>query len=117
MAANILNLNSDVGKIFLLNNFKGDTYQTTTRLVQEKEIKRSQKRFQNLKQVDEECACEENIEDIIGLNYATFKEPLIPQGQFREFIESNQEKTQMIKNFSNWIVLIYMETLQTFILN
>lgn len=102
MAANILNLNSDVGKIiFTFNNFKGDTYQTTTRLVPRKGDKKEVRRdFKILKQVEEEWqACEENIEDIIGLNYANFKRTiLIPQGQFREFIELKpSEKNQMMQ--------------------
>lgn len=102
MAANILNLNSDLGKIiFTFNNFKGDTYQTTTRLVPRKGDKKDVRRdFKILKLVQEEWqVCEESIEEIIGLNYANFKRTiLIPQGQFREFIELKpSEKNQMMQ--------------------
>lgn len=102
MSSNLLNLNANAGKIiFTFKNFKGSQYQTNTRLIPRKgnraEVRRE---FKILEWKNEEwVAADQNMEEIIGLNYSNFKRTiLIPQGQFREFIELKpSDKNQMMQ--------------------
>lgn len=88
MAANILNLNSNEGYIeFTFENYKGKQYRTIVIYKRTKSrINRTYKKH-IWKNGDWE-ATEEEMDDIIGISYDNFKRSiLIPQGQFREFIE------------------------------
>lgn len=106
MAANLLNLNSEAGKIiFTFKNFKGLKFQTITRLIPRKgnrsEVRRD---FKVLAWENEAWVnCHLTMEEIIGLNYANFKRTiLIPQGQFREFIELKPaDKNLMMQELFN----------------
>ena len=103
-AYNMMNLKSNRSFIaFDFMNFENKKFRAT------REFKRNSKNFEDVKApnvIFYECKEENwipleksNAEEIIGLSYANFKRTIIiPQGQFKEFIELGAtERTNMMK--------------------
>ena len=103
-AYNMMNLKSNLSYIeFDFYNFEEKLFRTT------REFKRNSKRFEDVKsptvvfyeQKDNEWIPlnHSKAEEIIGLSYENFKRTIIiPQGQFKEFIELGaKDRTQMMK--------------------
>lgn len=103
-AYNMMNLKSNLSYIeFDFYNFEQKLYRAT------REFKRNSKRFEDVKsptvvfyeQKDNEWIPlnHSKAEEIIGLSYENFKRTIIiPQGQFKEFIELGaKDRTQMMK--------------------
>ncbi|WP_413533932.1 AAA family ATPase [Empedobacter brevis] len=103
-AYNMMNLKSNLSYIeFDFYNFEQKLYRAT------REFKRNSKRFEDVKsptvvfyeQKDNEWIPlnHTKAEEIIGLSYENFKRTIIiPQGQFKEFIELGaKDRTQMMK--------------------
>ena len=103
-AYNMMNLKSNLSYIeFDFFNFEQKLYRAT------REFKRNSKRFEDVKsptvvfyeQKDTEWIPlnHSKAEEIIGLSYENFKRTIIiPQGQFKEFIELGaKDRTQMMK--------------------
>ena len=103
-AYNMMNLKSNLSYIeFDFFNFEQKLYRAT------REFKRNSKRFEDVKsatvvfyeQKDNEWIPlnHSKAEEIIGLSYENFKRTIIiPQGQFKEFIELGaKDRTQMMK--------------------
>ena len=103
-AYNMMNLKSNLSYIeFDFFNFEQKLYRAT------REFKRNSKRFEDVKsptvvfyeQKDTEWIPlnQSKAEEIIGLSYENFKRTIIiPQGQFKEFIELGaKDRTQMMK--------------------
>src|SRR5690606_26973305 len=107
-AYNMMNLKSDRAYIeFDFLNFENKKFRAT------REFKRNSKRFEDIKTVgavfyewmeDEWIPLQHSkTEEIIGLSYENFKRTIIiPQGQFKEFIELRaKDRTQMMKEIFN----------------
>lgn len=105
---NMMNLKSDRAYIeFDFLNFENKKFRAT------REFKRNSKRFEDIKTVgavfyewmeDEWIPLQHSkAEEIIGLSYENFKRTIIiPQGQFKEFIELRaKDRTQMMKEIFN----------------
>lgn len=103
-AYNMMNLKSNLSYIeFDFYNFEQKLFRAT------REFKRNSKRFEDIKsptvvfyeQKDNEWIPlnHSKVEEIIGLSYENFKRTIIiPQGQFKEFIELGaKDRTQMMK--------------------
>lgn len=103
-AYNMMNLKSNRSYIELdFINFENRTFRVT------REFKRNSKNFEDVKsptvvlyeKIDEQWLPQEssNTQPIIGLSYENFKRTIIiPQGQFKEFIELGaKERTDMMK--------------------
>ncbi|MDM1298823.1 SMC family ATPase [Empedobacter falsenii] len=103
-AYNMMNLKSNLSYIeFDFYNFEQKLFRAT------REFKRNSKRFEDVKsptvvfyeQKDNEWIplTHSKAEEIIGLSYENFKRTIIiPQGQFKEFIELGaKDRTQMMK--------------------
>lgn len=102
LAANVLNLKAREAYIILeFENFKGLKYKTLTRLIASKSDRKTVRRDFKIQQFTEGNweNCTKKIEEIIGLSYNNFKRTiLIPQGQFREFIELRpRERNDMMQ--------------------
>ncbi|HLW62273.1 MAG TPA: SMC family ATPase [Flavobacterium sp.] len=105
---NMMNLKSDRAYIeFDFLNFENKKFRAT------REFRRNSKRFEDIKTVgtvfyewkDEDWIplTHTKAEEIIGLSYENFKRTIIiPQGQFKEFIELGaKDRTQMMKEIFN----------------
>lgn len=107
-AYNMMNLKSNVSYIeFDFMNYEDKHFRIT------REFKRNSKRFEDIKtptvvfyeKIDERWIPLDhtNAETIIGLSYSNFKRTIIiPQGQFKEFIELGAtDRTKMMKEIFN----------------
>src|SRR5690554_2573649 len=105
---NMMNLKSNRAYIeFDFLNFENKKFRAT------REFRRNSKRFEDIKTVgatfyewkneDWEPLTHTKAEEIIGLSYENFKRTIIiPQGQFKEFIELGaKDRTQMMKEIFN----------------
>lgn len=105
---NMMNLKSNKAYIeFDFLNFENKKFRAT------REFRRNSKRFEDIKTVgatfyewkneDWEPLTHTKAEEIIGLSYENFKRTIIiPQGQFKEFIELGaKDRTQMMKEIFN----------------
>ena len=103
-AYNMMNLKSNKSFIeFDFSNFNNEEYRIT------REFKRNSKKYDDVKstsvllskKVNGEWIPQEssNVEEIIGLSYTNFKRTIIiPQGQFKEFLELGEtDRTKMMK--------------------
>jgi len=105
---NLMNLKSEELRIeFIFSVNKNDEeYKSLI------ELKRSKKKFNDVriakkglykKSGKEWVPIDDDIDDIIGLNYQNFKRAvIIPQGKFQDFLQlSNTERTRMMKDLFN----------------